>query len=261
MRSNGVILWFVFSLSVVSLHAQKREQILGWSGVVSIETVPSGAEVYVNDQFLGRSPLDSVTLRAGFLVVSCYYPSRLDWNAGLVTDTLHLQPDSLLRRQYIMPSVFVLRSIPSGATVRAGDSVLGVTPLEVVHSAMMPSFLLSSGEPPETLTVETTREGFRAAIARLSRGTPMPDQVQSAITPESHVRSWPVFSALGAGIVSGVLAAHWKVQANQAADAYRLSRSPQDQDALRRFDARSGIAFAVTQVSLGILTYLLLSAN
>ncbi|GEM_PF-6075406 len=261
MRFLPQILSLIVPLSVVALHAQDGGRILARTGSVTISTKPVGAEVYLDNVFLGRAPLEAVAVETGSHVISCFFPSRRDWNASAVLETLQVLQDSSLRREYILPQVFMVRSIPSGVSVRSGDSVVGTTPVELMNSGMTLPIWLAVGELPDTLMIETTREGFRAAIARLPQRTPLLEGVSPPIMSENRLRSWSVFGALGMGAVSGVLAAHWKVQANQAAEAFRFSQAQGDRDAMHRYDARSGIAFAITQVSLGVLTYLLLTAD
>lgn len=60
-------------------------------------------------------------------------------------------------------------------------------------------------------------------------------------------------------IVSGVLSAYLKDQANREFDRYLQSRDPAQLTSTRRLDRASAITLAISQVSFAVLTYLLLS--
>lgn len=72
-------------------------------------------------------------------------------------------------------------------------------------------------------------------------------------------RTWGILASGGAAVVSGVVAAYFKIAADDRNESYMRTGNPALLDERRRFDTIAGIAFAAMQVGFVVFSYLLLT--
>ena len=92
------------------------------------------------------------------------------------------------------------------------------------------------------------------------------EQLKPAVIPAwkgnekgTNAHQWMKIAAGSAMVASGVLAAILKDRANTAFDQYNQTLDPGQLAASRRLDNQSAAAVVVTQLSLAVLSYLLLA--
>jgi hypothetical protein len=232
-------------------------------GTLRIISEPSGADVYIDTLYVGKTPLHSIPLPDGFHRVRLYYPSVMAWNAITREDSVTLVSRRETEKFVELGTVATIQSVPSGGTVNYHGTDLGLTPLYLSSLTRLSGDLLIQKEGFEPQRVALGEREGKALIAVLhpkqrSIGLPS-DEVslydQQAVSPQS----WPFYVAGSTMIVSGVLSAYLKDQANREFDRHLQSGDPAALSATRRLDRAAAISLAVSQVSFLVLSYLLLS--
>ena len=230
------------------------------TAILDISTEPQGAEVVLDSLLLGKSPIMQARVAPGGHTLTVAYPSLLDWNAYVVRDSMDLAPAAQVSRLYTLQTPMRVDSRPQGAAVLAQGGLVGTTPLYGKFPARVGALVLAA---PGCDTATTTTAALLSLQAPLDlrSSTHASSVVRSLAIDESkeRVSDWPAFAAASVMIASGVLAAYFKDQANRNFDAYSTSGDAALLSRTRSQDRISGTALVVTEISFGVLSYLLLS--
>ena len=232
-------------------------------GILRIISEPSGADVYVDSAYVGKTPIKEILLPGGVHRIRFFYPSVMAWNAIVREDTVVVTPQSEAEKVVELGDVATIQSIPSGGKVIYQGRELGETPMYLRSLARLSGelFVEKEGfEPQRVLLNKTEEQGIVARLLpkRSGGGTGPLDSLpadQKAISSQN----WPLYASGSTMLVSGVLSAYLKDQANRAFDRYLQSRNPALLSSTRRLDRAAVIALVVSQLSFAVLSYLLLS--
>ena len=255
------LFFFLLIVGTCSVCVGQETGPAGETGRVSVTTDPSGADLFLDSLYLGKTPLVNVVVPAGTHAVRVVYPSAFSWNALAKVETVHVAAESHLNRIIELGTHAVITTDPEGGRVMYQGVELGRTPL----------FLRRSAKVTGELTVE--KEGYIPQKVLLAAARPstsirlqaMPETLAHA-SPEilpanydlSGTDNWVTYTSVSSMIVSGVLSAHFKHQANKDFDAYLLTKDPALLNSTRRLDNWAAVTFVLTQVSFAVLTYVLL---
>jgi hypothetical protein len=185
------------------------------------------------------------------------------WNAIVREDTVVVTPQSEAEKVVELGDVATIQSVPSGGKVIYQGRELGETPMYLRSLARLSGELLvekEGFEPQRVLLNKTEEQGIVARLLpkRSVGGTGPLDSLpadQKAISSQN----WPLYASGSTMLVSGVLSAYLKDQANREFDRYLQSRNPALLSSTRRLDRAAVIALVVSQLSFAVLSYLLLS--
>ena len=226
MNQRALILTTVLLLGT---HVAARSQIThatdsGAHGVLVLQTSPPGAEAFLDDRFVGMTPLLDSTLVPGGHRISVYVPSRLTWNAVSAAESISVDPGSRIERSFILP-IPVLTGLSSAAW---------------------------GAVPSDTPVVRSVLRRFPEPASEIPRGLIRRNEGLTT-------REWWTAGSAGAGVVSGIAAAALKAKANAANDDFLAFGNPGARDRAARLDRQAAIALAVAEVSACLLAYLLLA--
>jgi hypothetical protein len=211
--------------------------------------------VYSDTAFIGSAPLLRIPMEPGIRVLRFTRSDGKQWYSSAITETVIVREGEEIMRHITFPVVRHVTSVPDGALVTVGDSVVGSTPL-----------FLESSSPGEMITL--SREGYESILL------PMNDNVHvvlirnesgSSLTVSPYLVSeegknqTSLYITAGTTVLTGAAAAYFKIKADSYYNDYRRSGSSSDLDNVRRFDLLSGISLAASEISFLILTYHLLS--
>jgi hypothetical protein len=260
MRIAGVLSFsFILLISFDLLGQEIIESTL--KGSLYINSVPSEAEVYLDTVWIGVTPIQLSNISVGFHQVRIVYPSLKAWNATVRKETVYVAPNRVTNFNFDISTPMTLHSIPSGADIFLHRIKLGSTPL---------SYTLLKG--PDTLWLQ--KDGFESialvignleATKSFVRLNPIfPTQSNALDVLQSNGKGWTnktwlMVSSAAAMIVSGVLAAYFKEEANHNYNNYVLTHDPAMINSANRLDKQSSIALVITQISFGMLVFTLLS--
>lgn len=136
---------------------------LGWRDrAVSIDSIPSGAEVVIDGKFVGRTPLDQVRVdmqaRRVKVAKEQYMPRE---------EAIGTEDRALLIRLEPEPRAYPVVSDPRGASVFLNGVRVGTTPME-----SLPMTVDGRGE------LRLMMPGYRTWTGRVEPGQPLPNPIQ-----------------------------------------------------------------------------------
>lgn len=172
-------------------------------------------------------------------------------------DSLIRDVEITLKRAKIRKQLRII-SEPFGAGVYEGDSLLGSTPIFF-------------DEPSWAVCLKFKLEGFHDTALAVGQGSQPPAVFLRPINfngektgsffldPEDDDELLPVYVAGGTAIISGAAAAYFKIRADRLHSQYKSTIDQEKLATIRRFDKISAVSLIVSQVSVAVLSYLLLS--
>lgn len=250
-----IVIWLSLSACLVGQDSGPGR---GW---IVVETVPRGADVYIDSKFCGKTPVERFTLPAGKHVVSAFAPSLASWNGFSKTDTITILANLETKLKWELGAMIVINSIPSGSSILLDGRPLGVTPL--VLRSLEPltgeALLEKEGYQPARVGIDDSSSLHVVLLKPLDGKKEYPSHdVLGVLTNGEASGEWVHYIAGATMIASGFFAAYFKEQANSSFREYQTSQDPARLDATGKFDRLSGFSFALTQISFGVLAYKLL---
>ena len=250
------------ALLAAPLLAQVPDSAVAGGTILVVTSDPDSAWVYCDSALAGRTPLRLDTLNAGTHLLRVLHPDVTNWLTEAVMDTLHLAPGEERRVHYDIPLWYSIISIPSGAEVLSGDSLLGVTPLT-----------LHPRHQPGVRSVTVRKQGYgtvTSSLALAARGVlvvPLLPSGEDGGTNDWRVANsagarasrLPLWVAGGSAIVFGSFAAYYKIQADQQQSEFLRTGNPYYQAERARMDDLSALYFMAAQIGLGAFIAFLVS--
>ena len=231
-------------------------------GSVTVLTDPPGADLFIDSMFVGKSPLQSISIQRGSHHIKAFYPSASSWNASVAEGALDVVAAGNFEKRLVLGKILRVQTDPSGGTVLYEGKSLGVTPLYVRRASAIAGNLIIQKSGYDSLTVPSNeiREGFLRLQLRPAGGSGAalsPGDVRGPdLVATDH---WPTYVSGLTMIVSGVTSAYCKDQANKEFDKYLVSNDPASLSTTNRLDRRAAISLVICQISFVVLSYLLLS--
>jgi hypothetical protein len=210
--------------------------------------------VFCDTTLLGVVPVLRAPVGQGIHILHYLHPQGEQWIHPALTETLLVEGSVMLARTARFPDISHITSDPYGAEVRFRDSLLGTTPLFVSLDTLAGMVTITRAGY-EAATLPAARE-IHAILAPLPGG---PASRSVYLSTEQSKSYAPVVAAAGATVLSGAVAAYFKIRADRSYDEYRSTGSSEALDEVHRDDLISGASLAASQLSLLLLGYLLFS--
>ncbi len=227
----------------------------------TIVTDTDGAMVFVDGVQQGTTPI-RVELAEGQYTLSLIHPEYESWLRENIQDTIGVfaaMPETLY---YTFASRAFITSEPFNAEVFLDDSLLGTTPLVFDAPGSIRDAILHVRKPGyESMVIDFRSAGTGALSVKLERDPLVAPMENLLINYSNDAGASPLrLYIAGAGaVISGALAAHFKLKADDNYAVYRFTRDPALLDRTNRFDTAAALCIAATQVSLGLFTYFILA--
>lgn len=223
---------------------------------LSVKSSTGDMDVFVDSDFLGKTPLVDAAIPAGSHIVRYLHPDHRSWSHAPLSETL-IVADGENYTRTITPKVPTLvTSEPFGATVEEADTLLCTTPCIM-------------GSIAEVRTFRIAKEGYVQREAIVFPGTArvhlvlVPDSTEAGkkevgreIRYSSNTVS--IFATGTAAILSGVAAAFFKIKADNLHAEYQRTGDQRLLDRIRSYDRVAGISLAASELSLILLSYVVL---
>lgn len=219
-------------------------------GMVELASDPGGAEVFLGDSLLGRTPMRIA--RGHTKQIRVYYPARNAWDAQVLPLPTAMPGAGegvvLLRfRRSVL-----LRSLPHGAKVFRGDTLCGITPLRV-QAGDGPLRLEALGYEGADWDPSSTTRGEYLLLLR-----PLDEVTGNGVEYRGGGLRLPAADVLlpaGAGLLAGVAAVILKRQADAKYDEYLATGNEELLSQTKKYDIYAGISLALLQLGLGYFIY------
>jgi hypothetical protein len=227
------------------------------------------ATVLVDGVPVGKTPLTVDTLAPGRHVLRIVHPEQANWRINEISDSILVASGENRTLRYTFKPCYVVMSVPFGADVFLGDSLLGTTPLQVSSAALPLSRDTARSHPLVTIrkpgheTAEMSLMDAQRGLLSVELRKTLENVPEAATIFKYEERKGPsrlpLYISGATTIVSGVAAAYFKTRAD---DRYALYEATGDPALLRethRLDTASAISLAVTQLSFILFSYFILS--
>ncbi len=248
---------FIFALACLCRNiccGQSLDTVLSQQAMLTVHSNVSGVKVISDSTLLGISPVDSLTIPSGTHVFRYIHPDIHNWLLPAKIETILVHPSEHIVRSVDFPAVYQLYSEPSGAIVRHNDSIIGQTPLLIALSSSHGILNLSKTGYSDVQMPLPSEGGSVFAVLPSNN-----ERVSPFVDNEQIKNLTPVYLTSGAAVVSGAIAAYFKIKADNMYTEYRGTGDPGILAQVRRYDTVSGIALSASEVSLFMLSYFLLS--
>jgi hypothetical protein len=229
---------------------------------LTLRTGADTAWVFIDSLRRGKTPLTVDSLGGGRHTLRLVQTDIGSWLTGSISDTLVLAPGESRTLRYAFERRVIVVTDPSGALVYMGDSVAGTTPCVLVSR---------TDELPSSVTVE--RKGYEKAVILLPNGTSgiaraelqkiwqsepfeSPLMTESGSSDRTGLR---LYLAAGTAVGAGVVAAYFKIKADNTNALFQATGDPALQRETRRLDNSAAISLLVTEIGFAFFSYYLLS--
>lgn len=223
---------------------------------VTIQCNIEGTRVYLDSDSVGTTPLTLSAVAPGKHVVKLVPPDVENWLSEPLVDTMEVSGSTPVVAKFSFEQKYLVLSTPSQANVFAGDSLMGTTPLVVKTSAPSLTLRLPGFEEVTLPTANAKRGILSADLKKIWQST-----TEESIFKDSEEKgsSLRLYLTGATTILAGATSAYFKVKADNTYSQYVRTGDPNQLAEVNRLDTAAGIALAVTQISLGIFTYFILS--
>ncbi len=259
--SMAAALFFLYSLQAQDTSSVKPS-LAPAEGTLTLSTAPLGADVFIDSVYVGRTPVKQKRLAAGRHVVRIFSPSVTSWDPFVKSESLEVRAGEEVIRSSDVGIRSTINSIPSSARILQGETELGTTPFffKTLGGANLKLFLRKDGyeDTPISFGDSAVQSPFVRLKPLNSEVPSMQAEVFTGMQPTTKSKEWLAIASGATMVVSGVVAAYLKDQANHKFDAYLLTQQSDLLSSTHSLDAAAAISFAITQISFGLLAYLFL---
>ncbi len=221
---------------------------------LSVHANCTGSRVYLDDSLAGRTPIDSLPVAPGGHLLRCMPPDPFEWTTAPVADSIDCPAGGVLLKEIAFPRYVRVSSQPDGATA-TGDSaiILGQTPLWV-PVAEEPGSIRLAKDGYSPVLLRTVRD--TVVVLERNGGAMRPDAIV-ALSTSNGQSDLPMYITSGAAVLTGALAAYFKIKADHLYSDYLNSGDPSTLESIHRYDRASGFALAACEINVAALAFLL----
>jgi hypothetical protein len=243
-----------FCLQGLSLGQEKLSDSLS---SITILSIAESVDVFDGSQYFGTTPLIRIPIKSGLHVFQ-YAPAGLQgWNTPAFSESVFAPAGDSLLREIELPIQYRFTSEPYGAAVMDGDSILAYTPAIIWLPGTIKNIHMKKPgyEDMEFLLTRTTPDIHGILIP--VKGTETAEKSIELVQARER-SNVPIYAVASIAVVSGVIAAISKINADHYYDDYRNTGNEGNISKIHSFDRISGISMVIEEISLATLTYLLL---
>jgi len=227
-------------------------------GTISVRSKLTGVQVFIDTTFIGITPIENYIVSEGSHILRFVHPANNVWLNSTVVETVFVHPSDHIERTVIFPHCWMIRSEPYGAIVQHLDSIIGYTPMIVSSTSDKYVIKLSKENFQDIMVLLTNTLGEINVMLEPTEGLINNQRSFLKAGKQSEIPS-SVYIAGGTAVVSGTAAAYFKIKSDRLYKDYRRTNSGSSLNQVRRLDIVSGVSLAVSEISLFVLSYLLLS--
>jgi hypothetical protein len=232
-------------------------------GLVAVETNAPDALVRLDGRLVGAASEGPFAAPAGPVAVTLSEPEAAAWTPRRAQATVKVAEGGTSTIVLDLPLRYRIETFPIGASVslegEGGTERLGTAPLVIERAeplrgtlvAEAPGFFPARVSPDDSLT-----NRLSLVLRPLEEGAVT--ETASGWLPDRRPNRWIDYALGAAAVGAAAVAVHYKFQADEIDDRYRLPGSPERGDpALKaeaeRLDGYALAALGAMQVSLGVL--------
>ena len=248
MKKSFTLALLLSTCFSIDLHAQT-------TGYLSIRTPGENLAALIDSTAILALPVDSSRLNVGSHAVRIQYGAQ--WNSFVLDTTVVIAANIVTLLTVPERHSYTILSEPSGASVTVHDKTLGVTPLSVTTDRPMSLPIALSLSHFETLMIDPP-------LQPVTRARLFPDGISESnrVFDASHsIRNYSewIYGSITTGILAGTISVLAKTRADTYNDKYLSTGNLSQRDKSKTLDVVAASTLLITEVSFGVLSYLLLT--
>ncbi len=247
----------VFVLLTVFRFAAAQESSVAYLSVEADDSLT----VFVDDQMVSNGGFENLALQPGIYSISAANLNSFDWLNRKYEEQIELVAGVKRNLTAKLPEYIYIRSLPFGAAVYSGESILGLTPVALRRTRQMKSLTLKK-EGFRELSFELQPK-TRYYFFKLQGDKNRANQVVLHAPDNDSENGWLKKSLVISSFAASWTAFYLKREADKSYDAYLGTGDPvamkRNFDRTQKYDTLSEIALTVSVVTLSTYIYFLLS--
>ncbi len=239
---------FAFLLAIYSnILAQEKY------GFININTEPSGALIYIDSTFVGRTPLINMKIETGTYTLNLKYPKITDWLEKDVTQKIEIKENDTLNLFISFEKLIKINSIPFSADILLEDSVIGTTPAIFKMRDLLGKSLKirKKGYSEVEVFIDGKNQNIEVNL-------PQQPGAESELRTKPRDKLKSVLPIAGLSLASGVVSIYFKAQADKLYDEYLKTGDANKLNTVKTYDRVAGVTLLIFELTTIIAIYKLL---
>jgi len=224
---------------------------------LTLETNLQEATLFADSIWLGPASQRDFNVPSGTQELRLVAPTADAWSIPPVLLPFDAAPGDTLSLRLAFPYYYKIESMPYGAAVYLqtmdGRQEIGRTPLQYqsLEPIIGPIIIEKSGFG--RAEVEPGGQVWNRHVVALKPSEQI-DERRAEVDwrPPPKTRRWIDVAAMGTALAAGVVAVHYKIQADRRYDRYLENGDPALRSGIKRYDTYSAVALGTMQVGLGV---------
>lgn len=232
-------------------------------GYLKISFPQDSLKVYLDDTFIGKSPIEILELATGEHELRILNPKRSSWLNRDWSRKITVTKGDTTALEIQFPNYFFINSEPFDATVFANGKEIGQTPLIFSTEKRVNNVIIikKDGYKDYVITLTDPENRFLNVVLEKGERFQKEELHRLALKQRSRVRkNLLTYSTLAFGFFSGTAAVYFKKRADDAYSKYMVAGSPKEMDRYFRdtekFDKLSGLFYGLFEACFLFYVYL-----
>lgn len=229
---------------------------------VTIQANVDSAWVFIDSVHVGCTPLTISALPACTHRLKLIHPDITNWLTGSISDSFVVAPGESKVLRYNFERWYSIITTPSGAHVYAGDSLAGATPLVLLSDPALGNSVIriqKAGYEQVNSSLSDASHGILGITLKKEWQSGWHDESILKDLDARNSNTLRLYITGATTVLSGAAAAYFKIKADDRLTMYKATNNPSMLSETNHLDTASGISLFITQVSLALFAYFLLS--
>jgi hypothetical protein len=223
-------------------------------GLLNINSEPEKALVYIDSKLIGLTPVTNLKVKPGTYILKVKNPEISDWLESDYEQRIDVRAGDTLNLFVTFDKYVKINSIPFGADIFLGDSILGVTPSVFKLKELVGKRLKISKKGYDEVEI------FIDGKARKFEVNLKPKNgVDEELRKGSRDKLKMVLPIAGISLSSGLVSIYFKTKADALYDEYLKTGDAGKLNTIKTYDRVSAFTLIIFEATTLLGIYILLS--
>ncbi len=223
-------------------------------GFLSINSEPQKALVYIDSELIGLTPIVNLKVKSGTYILKVKNPEISDWLESDYEQKIEIKVGDTLNLFVTFDKYVKINSIPFGADIFLGDSILGVTPSIFKLRELVGKRLKISKKGYEEVEIFVDGKARKIDV-NLKPKNGIDDELRRG----SRDKLKMVLPIAGVSLSSGLVSIYFKMKADALYDEYVKTGDTGKLNTIKTYDRISAFTLIIFEATTLLGIYILLS--
>lgn len=242
--NTKVYIFFLTLFVLSSISAQNKK--------ISIHSNIDSAYVFINNQFIGYTPLNDIILPNDTINLLITDENVLNWSTQKINKNIIVNKDTTILI-YFKHKLFI-NTIPDNAEIFLNDKIIGKSPLFILYDMSTSNKIEIKKENFNTVSLKTDSIFSKTLLIELQELSIDQEKKQKKIKSNNNMTEYIIIG----GIISGIISGYSKMRADHYESEYNNNKSKTNKEKVYLYDTISNISLIIFECSLISVSYLLL---